>query len=138
MLLFSGVRRSTIITLLVIALVMIPVAWFFLLTEYQQQRIETWFNPSKDPLKSGYHIEQSLNAVGSGKLFGKGYLSGTQNKLGFLPEHHTDFIFSVFAEEWGFVGSFLLIILYLAIIVWSATISMYSKDRFAAFMAVRG
>ena len=136
MVLFSGVRKSSLIALVVIAAMMIPLAWTMLLSDYQQDRIRTWLEPSKDPLKSGYHIEQSLNAIGSGKLLGKGFLKGTQNKLGFLPEHHTDFIFSVFAEERGFVGCFILLILYMAIIIWCMSIALYSKDRFAAFMAV--
>lgn len=136
MLFFSGVRKTTIALLVGILSVIVPLAWKFFLKDYQRERIHTWLDPSSDPLKSGYHIEQSLNAIGSGKVFGKGFLNGTQNKLGFLPEHHTDFIFSVFAEEWGFVGCLVLLALYFGIIVWSMSVALHSKDRFAAFLAV--
>ena len=136
MLLFNGVRKRTLIGLFALAASFAPIAWFYVLKEYQKNRILTLLDPNRDPQGTGYHIKQSLIAIGSGKFFGKGYLNGTQNKLSFLPEHHTDFVFSVFAEEWGFIGCLILLLLYFAIIVWSMTISMHSKDRFAAFMAV--
>ena len=85
------------------------------LKEYQQKRILTFIDPEQDPLGAGYHVIQSKIAVGSGMLWGKGFLQGTQNHLNFLPEQHTDFIFSVFSEEWGFVGAAILMALYLAL-----------------------
>jgi rod shape determining protein RodA len=87
------------------------------LKPYQLKRIETFLNPELDPLGAGYHVIQSKIAIGSGGFSGKGFLSGTQNQLKFLPEQHTDFIFSVFSEEWGFLGSMLLVTLYLALML---------------------
>ena len=89
----------------------IPVAWQFLF-DYQKNRILTFLNPDVDPLGSGYHISQSKIAIGSGGFTGKGYMQGSQSQLEFIPEIHTDFVFSVFAEEFGLVGAVILIILY--------------------------
>jgi len=136
MILFAGVRRSTLITLFSAFAAIVPLFWFFFLKDYQRTRIITLFNPDIAPLKEGYHIKQSLIAVGSGKWFGKGYLEGTQYKLNFLPEHHTDFIFSVFAEEWGFFGCVVLLALYFGLVIWCMNVAIKAKDRFAAFMAV--
>ena len=87
-----------------------PVGWHFL-KQYQRNRILTFLDPDRDPLGAGYHVIQSQIAIGSGRLFGKGYLHGTQNRLDFLPAQHTDFIFAVFSEEWGFVGCVALLLL---------------------------
>lgn len=95
---------------------MIPVAYFFFLKEYQKQRILTFLNPEADMLGSGWNVTQSMIAIGSGGFYGKGFLKGTQSKLRFLPESHTDFIGSVFLEERGFVGGIVLILLYLVLI----------------------
>jgi len=81
-----------------------PILWLFLMKDYQKQRVLTFLNPEQDPLGSGYHIIQSKIAIGSGGFAGKGYLQGTQSQLEFLPERHTDFIFSVFSEEFGLIG----------------------------------
>lgn len=113
---------------------MLPLLWGFL-KEYQKKRIYTFFDPSLDPLGSGYHIIQSRVAVGSGGIFGKGFMKGTQCKLGFLPEQQTDFIFSVLAEEWGFVGSLVVVGLYLVLIVWGLRIAVTAKDRFGAILS---
>ena len=109
------------------SLVMIPATWFFL-REYQKSRIMTFLNPERDPLGAGYHAIQSIIAVGSGGLFGKGFLRGTQTQLKFLPEQQTDFVFSVFAEEWGFAGGVFLMILFLTLILWCLKIAFQSKD----------
>ncbi|NLH95645.1 MAG: rod shape-determining protein RodA [Synergistaceae bacterium] len=93
------------------ALLTLPVAWHFL-KEYQKLRLMVFLNPYIDPLGAGYNVIQSRIAVGSGRLLGKGFMMGTQSKLGFLPEPHTDFIFSVFAEEFGFLGSVALLVLF--------------------------
>ena len=87
---------------------LLPVAWNFL-HEYQQNRVLTFLNPERDPLGAGYHIIQSKIAFGSGGIFGKGFLHGTQTHLNFLPEKHTDFIFTMFSEEFGMVGSLTLV-----------------------------
>jgi rod shape determining protein RodA len=113
----------------------IPILWIFL-KEYQKNRLLTFMNPDLDPLKTGYHISQSKIAVGSGTFFGKGFLKGTQSQLHFLPEQHTDFIFSVLAEEWGFVGCIFLLFLLLFLISRGLKIAKTSKDRSGAILAI--
>lgn len=110
--------------------------WTFGLQSYQQQRILDFVDPARDPLSSGYQALQSRIAVGSGGLFGKGWMEGTQSQLRFLPTQHTDFIFSVLAEEWGFVGSMFVLGTYLAMLVWGLWIARNSKDGFGAMLAV--
>ncbi|WP_194756010.1 rod shape-determining protein RodA [Aliidiomarina indica] len=112
----------------------LPLFWFFFLREYQRQRILTFLNPETDPLGSGYHIIQSKIAIGSGGLEGKGWLQGTQSQLEFLPERHTDFIFSVFAEEFGFFGVAGLLILYGFVIFRGMLISMRAQSNFARLL----
>jgi rod shape determining protein RodA len=113
----------------------VPAAWPFL-KEYQKQRLRTFLDPERDPLGSGYHIIQSKIAVGSGQFWGKGFLQGTQSQLYFLPEQHTDFVFSVFAEEWGFVGSALVTLLYLGLCLWGLMVARNCKERFAQLLAL--
>jgi len=107
----------------------------FLLKGYQKQRILTFLNPDRDPLGAGYHIIQSKIAVGSGMISGKGFLQGTQNILAFLPEQHTDFIFSVLAEEWGFVGSLVVLLFFLMLVVRGLSIAYGCRDTFGAILA---
>lgn len=135
LILFVGVRWHVLITLAVSFVAASPIFWYFL-KDYQKQRIFTFLNPEQDPLGAGYHIIQSKIAVGSGLFWGKGFLKGTQSQLNFLPEQHTDFVFSVFAEEWGFVGSALLILLYLIIILWNLHIARSCRERFGNLLAV--
>jgi rod shape determining protein RodA len=135
MLLFAGLQRGTII-FLTLAGLLVAVAGWFGLHDYQRARIMTFLNPEADPLGSGYHIIQSKIAVGSGGFWGKGFLHGTQSQLSFLPERHTDFAFSVFAEEWGFAGSLLLLTLYLFLVVWGLYIARRASDRFGMFLAI--
>lgn len=97
----------------VIALISIPIIWKYGLHDYQKQRVLTFLNPEKDPLNSGYNITQSKIAIGSGGIWGKGFLKGTQTQLEFLPEKHTDFVFTILSEEFGFVGNMTVILLYL-------------------------
>ena len=104
--------------------------------DYQKSRVLTLLNPDNDPLGAGYHIIQSKIAIGSGMLSGKGYLKGTQNALSFLPEQHTDFIFSVFAEEWGFVGSAIMVLIFLLLIVWALNVAYSCRDPFGTILAV--
>jgi rod shape determining protein RodA len=110
------------------------VAWNYLLIDYQKNRILTLINPSSDPLGSGYHILQSKIAIGSGGMFGKGYGEGTQSQLDFLPEHTTDFIFSVLAEELGLFGVLLLLSIYGLIIYRSFVISLKAEDVFSKLL----
>jgi rod shape determining protein RodA len=113
---------------------LLPYAWHHL-KPYQQRRLTSFVDPEADPLGSGYHVLQSQIAIGSGQVHGKGYLRGTQNKLNFLPEQHTDFIFSVFAEEWGFAGAVVLLVLYLALILRGAYIASRARDNLGALLA---
>ncbi len=135
MTLFVKIERRSMICLTGAGLLVSSVAWFFL-KGYQKQRLAVFMDPEKDPLGAGYHIIQSKIAVGSGMVLGKGFLKGTQNALSFLPEQHTDFIFSVFAEEWGFLGSALFVVLYMLITVWGLSIAMRSKEPFGTILAV--
>lgn len=112
-----------------------PLLWLGL-KDYQQRRVLSFLRPDMDPLGAGYHINQSKIAIGSGELWGKGFLKGTQTRLHFLPEQHTDFAFSVLAEEWGLAGSIVLLLIYLLIILWGINIARNSKDRFGAMVAV--
>lgn len=134
MILFIGVRWRTIILAVSTGILLMPFSWFFL-KDYQKERILTFFDPESDPLGSGYHILQSIIAVGSGGFLGKGFMKGTQSQLRFLPEHQTDFIFSVFAEEWGFIGSLVLMVLFLALVVWGLRIARQSRDLQGTLLA---
>jgi rod shape determining protein RodA len=134
MVLFVGIRIRDLIIAGFSGLLLAPLAWFFL-KDYQKERIMTFFDPERDPLGSGYHIIQSMIAIGSGGLLGKGYLKGTQTQLKFLPEQQTDFVFSVFAEEWGFVGGVVLMLLFLSLILWGLKIAQYSRDLSGTLIA---
>lgn len=134
MVLFVGIKWGAFLTSLGFGLTSVPFIWS-LLKDYQKKRVESFLWPEKDPLGSGYHALQSKIAVGSGKILGKGYLAGSQSKLDFLPEQHTDFAFSVLAEEWGFIGSILLIILYFLLILLGLQVAIRSKEKFGTFLA---
>ena len=127
----GGIGKKYIIYLTALFSIAIPVMWKFFLLPYQKQRIMTLFDPTLDPLGSGYHIMQSKIAVGSGGFFGKGFLNGTQSQLEFLPERGTDFIFAVFAEEFGFVGVLILFLIYLIIVARCLHITFKAKNYFA-------
>ena len=133
--LFAGVAWRTLLAGAGALAGLLPVGWS-LLKEYQRQRILTFLNPDQDPLGAGYHVIQSKIAIGSGLLTGKGYLQGTQNALSFLPEEHTDFIFSVLAEEWGALGSLAMLALFLLLILWGGSVAYRSRDPFGVFLAV--
>ncbi len=128
------IKRRLIKCFAVSGVILIPLGWFFI-QDYQRKRILTFLNPEMDPLGSGYHIIQSMIAIGSGGLLGKGYLKGTQSQLKFLPEQQTDFVFSVFAEEWGFLGVLILIFLFLALILWGFKIARRSRDMSGMLIA---
>ncbi len=135
MLMLGGIRLRWFVLLGVAVAVAAPVAWPHLKV-YQQKRILTFVHPEMDPRGAGYHVLQSKIAVGSGMMRGKGFLRGTQNQLNFLPEQHTDFIFSVFAEEWGFVGALVLIALYLALVLRGIVIATRARDRFGVLLVL--
>jgi len=131
----GGITKKHIIYLLTLFSFAIPIMWKFILLPYQKQRIMTLFDPNLDPLGSGYHIIQSKIAVGSGGFFGKGFLNGTQSQLEFLPERGTDFIFAVFAEEFGFIGALILFLIYLMIILRCLHITYKAKNYFSKIFA---
>jgi rod shape determining protein RodA len=135
MTLFVKLKRSTIGIIFGTCAAAIPIGWKFFLKPYQRQRLETFLNPESDPTNSGYHIMQSKIAVGSGLKFGKGYLKGTQGHLHFLPERHTDFAFSVWAEEWGFAGSLFFLAVYFFMILWGLNVCVVSRDKFGVILA---
>lgn len=132
--LLAGIRWRLIIGLVALGAACLPVLWHFLHT-YQRQRILTLFDPESDPLGTGYQIIQSKIAIGSGGLFGKGWLNGTQSQLQFLPEHATDFIFAVCGEEFGLAGALVLIGLYLTIVGRGLYISSQAQDTFTRLLA---
>ena len=136
MLAYIGIRLSALISCLVAAVPTVYLGWHFYLREYQKNRVLNFLDPERDPLGSGYHIIQSKIAIGSGGVFGKGYMQGTQSQLRFLPEQHTDFAFSVFGEEWGFIGCLALLFLYLFLVFWGLHIASRCNDRFGGLMAV--
>ena len=135
MILLVEVNKKTLFYLMGTAVLFLPLFWFFL-KDYQKNRLFTLVYPHLDPLGSGYHILQSRIAIGSGGFWGKGLLAGTQSRLHFLPEQHTDFIFSVLAEEMGFAGSFALLILYLLLLVRMVDVISKVKDRFGLLMGL--
>lgn len=135
MMIMGGIRLRWLALLASPLVAAAPILWTHL-KEYQQKRILMFLDPAQDPLGAGYHIIQSKIAVGSGQLWGKGFLKGTQNHLNFLPEQHTDFIFSVFSEEWGFVGAATLMGLYLAVLLRGMLIASRARDRFGLMCAI--
>jgi rod shape determining protein RodA len=135
MLYASGISLKLLGGLFGILALLMPLAWH-ILKPYQKDRLLVFLNPSHDPLGAGYTITQSKIAVGSGELLGKGWLSGSQNQLNFLPERHTDFIFSVIGEEWGFLGSIFLVYCYGIIIYCGFKIAQHNKDPFGQLVAV--
>ena len=126
----AGINWYLILAAGLAAASFLPVLWFFLMHDYQRQRVLTFLDPETDPLGTGYHIIQSKIAIGSGGLFGKGWLNGTQSQLEFLPERHTDFIFAVFSEEFGLIGFILLMCLYLYVISRCMSISLQAQGSF--------
>ena len=132
---FSGVSLRIIGFIVTLTVLLMPFAWS-VLEPYQQVRILTLLNPSSDPLGAGYHIIQSTIAIGSGGFWGKGWLSGTQSQLNFLPEGTTDFIFAVLAEEFGFIGVLLVFLIYFLLIWRSLTIAIQAPNNFSRLAAM--
>jgi rod shape determining protein RodA len=134
MVLFAGLRLRSFLKVLTLGLVALPVCWQ-ILAGYQRNRIMTYLDPQRDPLGAGYHVTQSKIAVGSGGLFGKGFLQGTQSQLRFLPEHHTDFAFSVWAEEWGFVGCVILLLAFFLLLTYGLHVAYRAADGSGRLLA---
>jgi len=131
---FGGIRWRLLFGVIFSMLALIPVLWQFM-HDYQKQRVLTLFDPGSDPLGSGYHIIQSTIAIGSGGIYGKGWLNGTQSQLDFLPERTTDFIFAVFAEEFGIMGAIVLLSIYAFIIIRGLYIAANAQDSFGRLLA---
>jgi len=135
-LLVARVRLALLAALAVTGIGAATVAWFFYLHDYQKDRVLVFLDPDRDPLGSAYHAIQGQIAVGSGGLFGKGWTKGPQSQLDFLPEQQTDFVFSVLAEEWGFVGASTVLLLYLGILIRGLMIAHASKDAFGSYLSL--
>ncbi len=133
--LFMGVKKWSVAFILIVIIGVSFYAWHYSLKPYQKDRISTFINPSSDPLNAGYNSIQSQIAVGSGGIMGKGLRSGSQTQLRFIPAQQTDFAFSVLAEEWGFLGSIFLLLLYFMIILWMLDTSSRAKDRFSMLVS---
>lgn len=136
MMLFIRIQPKALLAVAIAATIALPTVYKFGLKPYQRQRLVSFLNPGSDPKGSGYNSIQSMIAVGSGQLFGKGYRKGTQSQLNFLPEHHTDFIFSVFSEEHGFTGCVILIAIYLVFMLNGLSIAYQSHDKFGVLLAL--
>jgi rod shape determining protein RodA len=135
MVIYLKVHWKSWILVIVLALITIPICYRFVLRDYQRDRVKTFLDPGLDPKDKGYNALQCKIAVGSGKAFGKGFLKGTQSQLNFIPEQHTDFIFSVFAEERGFVGAILLLIVYFLYCIFALRTVSRARDKFEMLLA---
>lgn len=131
----AGLRWRFIISSVILLIPMSWLLWEYGMRDYQRKRVLTFFNPESDPLGSGYHIIQSTIAIGSGGLYGKGWLNGTQSHLDFLPERKTDFIFPVFSEEFGLLGSIVLLAIYALVIARGLVIATQAQDTFTRLLA---
>jgi len=131
----AGVRLWKFGVLIAGGLAVVPVAWNFL-HDYQRKRLVIFLNPDDDPLGAGYHITQSKIALGSGGLLGKGFMQGTQSRLDFLPEKQTDFIFTMFAEEWGMIGGLFLLALYVLLVAYGYAIALRCRSQFGRLVAL--
>jgi rod shape determining protein RodA len=134
--LFMRVKTSVLVFFLVAGMIATPLVWSFGLKSYQKNRVITFLTPGKDPRGAGYNSIQSRIAVGSGKVVGKGFRKGTQSQLEFLPERHTDFIFSVLSEEHGFIGSMTTIALFITLLFMCARVAAQARDRYGMLVAV--
>lgn len=135
MMVYHGIQTRVFWTLAMAVPALMPLCWLGL-RDYQRERILTFLQPDSDPLGAGYNILQSQIAIGSGQTWGKGFLEGTQSQLRFLPEKHTDFVLAVFGEEWGFIGSVLLLSLYCLFLYQILLVIQDSKDRFGHYLSV--
>lgn len=136
MMIFAKIRKSILATIIALGIIAIPIAWKFVLHDYQKNRVLTFLSPTSDPRGTGYNSIQSKIAVGSGRFFGKGFMKGTQSQLEFLPERHTDFIYSVLSEEHGFVGSIAVIGLFCFLFITGIRIASNARDKFGALLTV--
>src|SRR5204862_3364846 len=132
---FGGIRWKVWVAAALALLIAMPIGWT-LLRPYQKDRVITFLNPDRDPLGKGYQVMQAKIAIGSGGIHGKGFKQGTQAKYGYLPARHTDFIFAVLGEEWGFIGVVILLGLYLFLAVQALTMAKHARDRGGTFLVI--
>lgn len=134
--LLTRIRWQTLASIVVMAGIAAPLTWSFVLKDYQKARITVFLNPEANLLGSGWHAHHARVAIGAGGWRGEGFMQGTQNQFHFLPEQHSDFPFAVFAEDWGFLGCFVLVCLYGFLVLWAIRIAATAKDRFGAVLAI--
>jgi rod shape determining protein RodA len=134
--LLTRIQWRTIVTIVVSTGIAVPLAWSYVLKDFQKKRITDFLNPDANILGSGWHAHHARIAIGAGQVTGEGFMRGTQNQYLFLPDQHSDFPFAVFAEDWGFLGCVLLVALYAFIVLWSIRIAATAKDRFGAVLAI--
>ena len=136
LILFNGVEGKTLLGFFVVFLISAPLVWKHVLKPYQKARVTSFIDPLNDPQGTGYNVIQSKIAIGSGQIFGKGWKQGTQNKLQFLPERHTDFIFSVLSEEYGFMGSATAVLLFFLVIFFIFNLAKQTRDRLNCYFCL--
>lgn len=133
---FGGIRPRIWVAMILVVAIALPLGWTFFLKPYQKERVMIFLNPERDPLGSGYQVTQAKIAIGSGGIHGKGFRHGTQAKLEFLPARHTDFIFAVLGEEWGFIGVVITLGLYLFLIWQALSFAKNARDRGGTFLVI--
>jgi len=133
---FGGIRARIWVAMILLAALALPLAWNYVLKDYQKARITAYFHQERDPLDTGYQVTQAKIAIGSGGIHGKGFRQGTQAKLEFLPAHHTDFIFAVLGEEWGFIGVVIVLALYLFLVFQALDFAKNARDRGGTFLII--
>jgi rod shape determining protein RodA len=132
----TKIKSRSLLALGALTGIAVPLAWRYLLHDYQKARITSFLDPEADKTGAGWHAFQSRTAIGNGGLTGEGFMQGTQNQFGFLPDQHSDFPFAVFAEDWGFAGSVVLLAVYCFVCIWAVHVASQSKDRFGAAVAI--
>lgn len=132
----GGIRAKSVATLAAVFATLLPIAWNYVLKDYQKQRVVSFLNPEANILGANWHAHHARIAIGSGQIAGQGFMRGTQNQFSFLPDQYSDFPFAVFAEDWGFLGCLLLVGLYAFLVLWSIRVASLAKDRFGAVIAV--
>lgn len=136
MLLLAGLPWRIVVTAILVLLITVVIMWNFVMLDYQKERVRTFLSPDRDPLGAGYQLQQSKIAVGSGQFVGRGYRQGTQSQLRFLPARHTDFVFAVLAEEWGFVGVATVLLLYASYVLNGVRVASRARDRTGILLVV--
>ncbi len=134
--LMTRIRWKSLATLTITSAVALPLIWAYGLRDYQRNRITSFLNPEADVKRTGWHAHHARIAIGNGGFTGQGFMKGTQNQYLFLPDQHSDFPFAVFAEDWGFLGCLLLVMLYGFLVIWAIRIASTAKDRFGAVIAI--